>query len=98
MRETLGAQGHMEQLDQWISEALKGWKISRLSRVDLAILRLSAYEIMFSGEIPVSVSINEAVNLAKKYSQDAAPAFINGILGNVSQRAAEAAQQESGRE
>ncbi|MFQ9797755.1 MAG: transcription antitermination factor NusB [Clostridia bacterium] len=79
-------------------EALKGWKISRLSRVDLAILRLSAYEIMFSGEIPVSVSINEAVNLAKKYSQDAAPAFINGILGNVSQRAAEAAQQESGRE
>ena len=98
VRETLGAQGHMEQLDQWISEALKGWKISRLSRVDLAILRLSAYEIMFSGEIPVSVSINEAVNLAKKYSQDAAPAFINGILGNVSQRAAEAAQQESGRE
>ena len=64
VRETLGAQGHMEQLDQWISEALKGWKISRLSRVDLAILRLSAYEIMFSGEIPVSVSINEAVNLA----------------------------------
>ena len=52
---------------------------------------------MFAWEIPVSVSINEAVNLAKKYSQDAAPASINGILGNVSQRAAESAQQESGR-
>ena len=97
-KETMGTQEHVEQLDQGIAEALKGWKISRLSKVDLAILRLSAYEIMFSGEIPVSVSINEAVNLAKKYSQDAAPAFINGILGNVSQRAAEAAQQESGRE
>ena len=51
--------------------------------MDLAILRLAVYEILHDPSIPASVSINEAVNLAKKYSQEAAPAFINGVLGSV---------------
>ena len=81
--ETLGVQQKQEELDEAIGAALKGWKVSRLSRVDLAILRLAAYEILYMPSLPVKVSINEAVELAKRYSQEAAPAFINGILGTI---------------
>ena len=81
--ETLGVQQKQEELDEVIGAALKGWKVSRLSRVDLAILRLAAYEILYMPSLPVKVSINEAVELAKRYSQEAAPAFINGILGTI---------------
>lgn len=88
-KETQGVQEHLERLDEEIGAALKGWKVNRLSKVDLAILRLAAYEILFEDSLPVSVSINEAVELAKKYSQEAAPAFINGILGTVAPREAE---------
>lgn len=81
--ETLGVQQKQKELDEAIGAALKGWKVSRLSRVDLAILRLAAYEILYMPSLPVKVSINEAVELAKRYSQEAAPAFINGILGTI---------------
>ena len=81
--ETLGVQQKQEELDEAIGAALKGWKVSRLSRVDLAILRLAAYEILYMPSLPVKVSITEAVELAKRYSQEAAPAFINGILGTI---------------
>ena len=81
--ETRGVQDHLEELDETIGSALKGWKVNRLSKVDLSILRLAVYEILYVEDLPVSVSINEAVELAKKYSQEAAPAFINGILGAI---------------
>lgn len=74
------------QIDQDIETAVKGWKLNRLSKVDLAILRLAVYEITCVPDIPTSVSINEAVELAKKYSQPAARAFINGVLGALAPR------------
>lgn len=75
-----------ESLDEEIAGAVKGLSLSRISKVDLAILRLAVYEIRCVPEIPASVSINEAVELAKKYSQSAARSFINGILGSIAPR------------
>ena len=75
-----------ESLDEEIAGAVKGWSLGRISKVDLAILRLAVYEIRCVPKIPVSVSINEAVELAKKYSQSAARSFINGILGSIAPR------------
>jgi len=75
-----------ESLDEEIAGAVKGWSLGRISKVDLAILRLAVYEIRCVPEIPVSVSINEAVELAKKYSQSGARSFINGILGSIAPR------------
>jgi len=75
---------NIEKIDGVISERARGWSIERMSKVDLAILRLAVYEILFSEDMPDSITINEAVELAKKYSSDEAPAFINGILGKLS--------------
>jgi N utilization substance protein B len=72
---------HIEELDGIISSYAKGWSIERMSRVDVAILRLAICEIIYREDITSGISINEAVELAKKYSSDDSPAFINGILG-----------------
>lgn len=80
--EVLGTMAHVKSLDEQIAGCLHGWNIERLSKVDLAILRLALYEMEYCDDIPKSVSINEAVNLAKKYSQDAARSFVNGVLAN----------------
>ncbi len=77
----LGVTSNTEKLDLVIEKYLKGWKLNRISKVAKAILRLAIYEIMFVEEIPVNVSINEAIELAKLYGEDAAPGFINGVLG-----------------
>ena len=71
---------HIEELDAAINEVSKGWKTIRMGKVDLTLIRLAVYEIRFEEEIPVKVSINEAVELAKKYGTDDSPAFVNGIL------------------
>ena len=68
-------------LDLAVDRASWGWKTSRLGKVELAILRLAVYEMRYDEDVPVSVAINEAVELAKKYGQEDSPAFINGILG-----------------
>lgn len=73
--------GHMEESDAVISDCAEGWKISRLNHVDLSILRLAVYEMLFDEDIPYRVAINEAVEIAKKYGGDDSPSFINGILG-----------------
>lgn len=80
-KETEGARAHQEEIDGIIRECAKGWDTERMNKVDLAILRLAVYEMRFSGDTPLGVAINEAVELAKKFSSDEAPAFINGILG-----------------
>ena len=74
---------HRQEIDQLISDNSNKWKTSRMPAVDLAILRLSLTEIMYMDSIPVSVSINEAVNLAKRFSTEKSSSFINGILGNI---------------
>ena len=71
---------HIEELDAAINEASKGWKTTRMGKVDLTLIRLAVYEIRFEEDIPVKVSINEAIELAKKYGTDDSPAFVNGIL------------------
>lgn len=68
-------------LDADINEAAKGWKTSRMGKVELTILRLAVYEMKHDEDVPVGVAINEAVELAKLFGQDDSPAFINGILG-----------------
>lgn len=73
---------HRQEIDEAISKYLKNWTIDRLSKVDLSILRLAMLEIKFVEDIPENVSINEAVNLAKKFSDDDAPSYINGVLGS----------------
>ena len=79
-----GVKENAETLDERISANLKkGWKISRISRVSLAILRLALYEMLFLDDIPVSVSINEAVELSKKYTVEDDSGFINGVLGSI---------------
>lgn len=81
---TRGVFENVEYIDGLIEKYSKGWKVSRMSKIDLSILRLSVYEMKFRDDIPTSVSINEAIELAKKYSSEEAGAFINGILGRIS--------------
>lgn len=72
-----------QELEELISKNLKkDWKLERISKTNIAILKLAIYEIKYA-EVPFKVAINEAVNLAKKYSEETAPAFINGILASV---------------
>ena len=78
-----GVHENIEYIDKLVTKHAKGWKLSRISKVEISILRLSIYEISFREDIPFSVSVNEAVELAKKYSSEEAGAFINGILGKV---------------
>ena len=79
-----GITAHREEIDEMISANLKsGWKIGRISRVSLAIMRLAIYEMLYIDSIPVSVSINEAVELSKKYTVQDDTSFINGVLGAV---------------
>lgn len=71
------------EIDTLLNQHAEGWKTTRMNRVDLSILRLAVYEILWDDEIPTGVAINEAVELAKKYSSDEGPAFINGILAKI---------------
>lgn len=74
---------HLDQIDQILSEASSGWKLSRMGKVDLTILRLAVYEMRFDDNIPVKVAINEAVELAKRFGGDESPSFINGVLAKL---------------
>ena len=78
-----GVTENIELIDATISKYLVNWKIDRLSKIDLSILRLAVYEITFEEDIPNIVSVNEAIELAKEYSQDITGAFINGVLGRL---------------
>ena len=73
-----------EEIDEEIRKYSPKWKLERMPKSDVAILRLAILEILYMEDIPDSVSINEAVELAKKFGSDNAPSYINGILGSVS--------------
>ncbi|MFP3716795.1 transcription antitermination factor NusB [Bacillus safensis] len=72
-----------DKLDDMISQHLVNWKLDRIANVDRAILRLSVYEMVYQEDIPVSVSMNEAIELAKLFGDDKAPKFVNGVLSNI---------------
>ena len=83
LKEVEGTKAHLLEIDEIITKESKKWKKERISKVDIAILRLAIYEIYFSEEVPNSVAINEAVELAKEFGTEQSPAFINGILGSI---------------
>ncbi len=78
-----GVCAERETLDRIISEAAVGWRLERISKTALSVLRLSIYEIKYMADIPNSVSINEAVELLKKYATQKEASFVNGILSTV---------------
>ena len=78
-----GVYEHLEELDSLISESSVGWNIIRISKTALCIMRLAIFEMKYLDDIPVSVSINEAVELCKKYATENDASFVNGILSTV---------------
>ena len=90
-----GVVEHEGELEQAIAEAAKGWSLGRISKVSLAILKLSAYEMLYCPDIPIRVSLNEAIELVKTYDEEAARGFVNGILNTLAQRAGEARPDEN---
>lgn len=73
----------LAEIDSAIGEASKGWKVSRMAKVDLALIRLAVYEMKYEEDVPVKVAINEAIELAKQYGTDDSPAFVNGVLAKL---------------
>ena len=76
-----GVYQHLDEIDDMIGNALKGWMIDRISKIELAVLRLSLYELKYRSDIPSKVTFNEAVELIKKYVGPDKAAFVNGLLG-----------------
>ena len=78
-----GVHAHLEEIDREIEAHASGWSLNRIAKVELSILRIAAYELLFERAIPVGATVNEAVELAKTFGDDKAPGFINGILGAI---------------
>lgn len=78
-----GIQVNREKIDIEIEKYLVNWKFNRIAKIDLAILRLGTYEILFDENIPDRVAVNEAIDITKKYSDPKSSAFVNGILNNM---------------
>mgnify|MGYP000961824835 CR=1 FL=1 len=80
---TSGVEKEQAQIDQLIDDYSIDWPIARLASIDRNILRIAVYELGYRADIPSSVAINEAVELAKKYGDESSSKFVNGVLGNV---------------
>ncbi|WP_163526331.1 transcription antitermination factor NusB [Halobacillus ihumii] len=78
-----GVVTNRNEIDQWIESNLENWTFSRLARVEKTLLRMAAYEIKFSEDVPAQVAINEAVELAKVFGEDQSGKFINGVLSKM---------------
>jgi transcription antitermination protein NusB len=79
----LGVDQHREEIDVVIRARSKNWALARMPRVDLNVMRLACYELMFRSDIPKKVTINEAIEIARKFGDKDSPAFVNGILDEV---------------
>ena len=75
--------GKLSTIDEELEKVTKGWKLNRIGKVELTILRLACYEIKYDREVPTAVAINEAVELAKKYGGEESASFVNGILAKL---------------
>ena len=73
----------LPEIDGMIDRSAKGWSISRIGKVELSVLRLAIYEMLYDDDIPVGVAIDEAVELAKRFGQDSSGSFVNGILATL---------------
>ncbi len=78
-----GVHAHIEEIDNEISAHAKDWSIGRIAKVDLSILRIAVYELLYESGIPVGATVNEAVELAKEFGGEKSSGFINGVLGAV---------------
>ncbi|MBQ6332758.1 MAG: transcription antitermination factor NusB [Clostridia bacterium] len=78
-----GVHAHIEEIDNEISAHAKDWSIGRIAKVDLSILRIAVYELLYESGIPVGATVNEAVELAKEFGGEKSAGFINGVLGAV---------------
>ncbi len=81
-----GAYENAQIIAETVEASLQGWKKERVSPVSMALFRLSAYEMMFMEEIPIRVSINEAIELSKKYDDEKAYIFVNGVLNSIAEK------------
>jgi N utilization substance protein B len=79
-----GVAGNLDKIDELIGEYSTNWSLERMAKVDLAILRMATYELLCHLDVPVSVVINEAVEIGKRYGTKETPAFVNGILDRIS--------------
>ncbi len=82
-RALIGVENNKEAIDEAISSNLQNWKIDRISKVNLTILRLAAYEILFDENVPRNVAINEALEITRRYSDEKSVSFINGVLDKI---------------
>lgn len=80
-----GVETHQDRIDEVLSQISEHWTVPRMPLVDRSILRLAAYEILFAEDIPPSVSINEAVEMAKVFGGDDSSKFVNGVLGKLAE-------------
>ena len=80
----VGVEGHCEEIDRVINEYSTNWSLERMARVDLALLRLATFELLYRPEVPANVVINEAVEIGKRYGTLETSAFVNGILDKIS--------------
>ena len=79
-----GVEDHREELDEFLTSTSDNWSVERMPIVDRSILRLAAFEMIYSDDVPVSVAINEAVELARRFGgEDESPRFVNGVLGRI---------------
>jgi N utilization substance protein B len=91
-----GVERYLATIDETIGEVSENWVVSRMPLVDRNILRIATYEILFGAQVPPSVAINEAVELAKVYGGDDSSKFVNGVLGKIALKRVELTDQESG--
>lgn len=91
-----GVEAHRPEIDERISSTSENWTIDRMPLMDLIIMRIAVYEMLYAEDVPISVSINEAVELAKFFGgDDESPRFVNGMLGNIA-RSMETEEKEQG--
>jgi N utilization substance protein B len=93
-----GVKEHQTQIDAMISQVAENWRLDRMAAIDRNILRLGAYEMLFCPDVPAKVAINEALELAKRYSTAQSSRFVNGILDRVFQWQAQEPQRERDQE
>jgi len=82
-----GAIENQEKIDSLITKNLKGWELNRINKVSLAILRMSVYALLYQKDVPSTIIIDEAIDIAKEYGQDDAFKFVNAVLDNISKTA-----------
>jgi N utilization substance protein B len=82
-----GARDHLGEIDKKIAQAAENWRLSRMSSVDRNVLRLGAYELLFTPETPAAVAFDEAIELARRFGTAESPAFVNGVLDRLRKEA-----------